>query len=118
MSTRPAKESVLVPPEIQTRLEAAGLRRTLATRAVLGLFLANPQGTLSHAQALVSLTARGLDGQGGAAGGDRRHQGQRRPEHPLGRLPLAHGMDVPGGRPDHRRPAKLLPHIRIVSKLC
>jgi Fur family ferric uptake transcriptional regulator len=61
MSTRPAKESVLVPPEIQTRLEAAGLRRTLATRAVLSLFLANPQGTLSHAQALVSLTARGLD---------------------------------------------------------
>jgi Fur family transcriptional regulator, ferric uptake regulator len=37
------------------------LRRTLATRAVLGLFLANPQGTLSHAQALASLQARGLD---------------------------------------------------------
>ena len=61
MSTRPAKEPVVVPPEIQTCLEAAGLRRTLATRAVLGLFLANPQGTLSHAQALASLTARGLD---------------------------------------------------------
>ena len=60
MSTRPAKETA-VPPEIQTRLEAAGLRRTLATRAVLGLFLANPQGTLSHAQALASLNARGLD---------------------------------------------------------
>ena len=61
MSSRPAKESPAVPPEIQTRLEAAGLRRTLATRAVLGLFLANPQGTLSHAQALTSLQARGLD---------------------------------------------------------
>ena len=61
MSTRPPKESVMVPAEIQARLERAGLRRTLATRAVLGLFLANPQGTLSHAQALASLTARGLD---------------------------------------------------------
>lgn len=61
MSTLPAKEPAAVPPEIQTRLEAAGLRRTLATRAVLGLFLANPQGTLSHAQALASLTVRGLD---------------------------------------------------------
>jgi Fur family transcriptional regulator, ferric uptake regulator len=60
VSTRPAHETPAVPPEIQTRLEAAGLRRTLATRAVLGLFLANPQGTLSHAQALASLTARGL----------------------------------------------------------
>ncbi|MGI9215628.1 MAG: Fur family transcriptional regulator [Hydrogenophaga sp.] len=61
MSARPAKEPVAVPADIQARLERAGLRRTLATRAVLGLFLANPQGTLSHAQALVSLTARGLD---------------------------------------------------------
>ena len=61
MTARPAKEPVAVPPEIQTRLEAAGLRRTLATRAVLGLFLANPQGTLSHAQALTSLQARGLE---------------------------------------------------------
>lgn len=61
MSQRPAREPVPVPPEIQTRLEAAGLRRTLATRAVLGLFLAHPQGTLSHAQALSSLQARGLD---------------------------------------------------------
>ena len=60
MSARSAQESA-VPPEIQTRLEAAGLRRTLATRSVLGLFLANPQGTLSHAQALSSLQARGLD---------------------------------------------------------
>ena len=61
MSARPAKETAAVPPEIQTRLEAAGLRRTLATRAVLGLFLANPQGTLSHAQALASLQTRGLE---------------------------------------------------------
>ena len=61
VSTRPPKDTALVPAEIQARLERAGLRRTLATRAVLGLFLANPQGTLSHAQALASLTARGLD---------------------------------------------------------
>jgi Fur family ferric uptake transcriptional regulator len=61
MSSRPTKEPVTVPPHIQTRLEAAGLRRTLATRAVLGLFLAQPHGGLSHAQALNALTARGLD---------------------------------------------------------
>lgn len=61
MSARPAKEPAAVPPEIQTRLEAAGLRRTLATRALLGLFLANPQGTLSHAQALALLTTRGME---------------------------------------------------------
>lgn len=61
MASRTPPDSPGVPPEIQTRLEAAGLRRTLATRAVLGLFLASPQGTLSHAQALASLQARGLD---------------------------------------------------------
>lgn len=61
MSLRVPRDAVTVPAEIQSRLEAAGLRRTLATRAVLGLFLAQPQGTLSHAQALASLTARGLD---------------------------------------------------------
>ncbi len=61
VSVRSAKETLAVPPELQSRLEAAGLRRTLATRSVLGLFLANPQGTLSHAQALTSLQTRGLD---------------------------------------------------------
>lgn len=61
MSTRQSKETASVPPHIQTRLEAAGLRRTLATRAVLGLFLAQPPGGLTHAQALNALTARGLD---------------------------------------------------------
>lgn len=49
-----------VPAEIQARLEQAGLRRTLATRAVLGLFLASPQGWVTHAQAQASLRARGL----------------------------------------------------------
>jgi Fur family ferric uptake transcriptional regulator len=58
--SRSTKEPATVPPEMQARLERAGLRRTLATRAVLGLFLSNPQGTLSHAQALNSLNARGL----------------------------------------------------------
>lgn len=60
MSIRPTPEALSVPAELQVRLERAGLRRTLATRAVLGLFLGNPQGTLSHAQALASLQARGL----------------------------------------------------------
>ena len=61
MNPRTPKEPLGVPPEIQSRLEKAGLRRTLATRAVLGLFLALPPGGLTHAQALASLTARGLD---------------------------------------------------------
>ncbi|MDR7093804.1 Fur family transcriptional regulator [Hydrogenophaga laconesensis] len=52
---------VAVPPHVQTRLEAAGLRRTLATRAVIGLFLAQPAGGLTHAQALHALNNRGLD---------------------------------------------------------
>jgi Fur family transcriptional regulator, ferric uptake regulator len=53
-------ESLTVPAEIQSRLERAGLRRTLATRAVLGLFLAQPRTSWSHTQALASLAARGL----------------------------------------------------------
>ena len=61
LTQRTPKEPLGVPPEIQTRLEQAGLRRTLATRAVLGLFLARPLGGLTHAQALAALTARGLD---------------------------------------------------------
>ncbi|MES2838697.1 MAG: Fur family transcriptional regulator [Pseudomonadota bacterium] len=61
MSLRPRVALNGVPPEFQSRLEAAGLRRTLATRAVLGLFLARPAGGLTHAQALALLTARGLD---------------------------------------------------------
>ena len=55
------KEPVSVPAGIQQRLERAGLRRTLATRAVLGLFLTNAEGSVSHAQAIASLTARGLN---------------------------------------------------------
>ncbi len=61
MPTRSPREPVPVPAELQARLERAGLRRTLATRAVLGLFLNNPQGMLSHAQAMAALQARGLD---------------------------------------------------------
>ena len=61
MSLRPRSALNGVPPDIQSRLESAGLRRTLATRAVLGLFLARPAGGLTHAQALASLTARGLE---------------------------------------------------------
>ncbi|MCW5653751.1 Fur family transcriptional regulator [Hydrogenophaga sp.] len=61
MSKHPSRDPATVPHDIQVRLEAAGLRRTLATRAVLGLFLARPAGGLSHAQAMTALTARGLD---------------------------------------------------------
>jgi Fur family transcriptional regulator, ferric uptake regulator len=61
MNSPRSRETVAVPAEIQQRLERAGLRRTLATRAVLGLFLANPQRELNHAQVFASLAARGLD---------------------------------------------------------
>jgi Fur family ferric uptake transcriptional regulator len=61
MATRSPREPVTVPVELQARLERAGLRRTLATRAALGLFLNHPQGMFSHAQALSALQARGLD---------------------------------------------------------
>lgn len=54
------KEPAPVPASVQAKLEAAGLRRTLATRVVLGLFLSHPQGSLDHAQVLASLQARGL----------------------------------------------------------
>lgn len=60
MPQRIPKEAVPVPADIQSRLESAGLRRTLATRAVLGLFLSRPGAGLSHAQAQASLAARGL----------------------------------------------------------
>jgi Fur family ferric uptake transcriptional regulator len=49
-----------MPPGIQVRIAEAGLRRTLATRAVVGLFVASPQRGLNHAQAHGLLTARGL----------------------------------------------------------
>jgi Fur family ferric uptake transcriptional regulator len=60
MGERVPKEALAVPAETQARLEQAGLRRTLATRAVLGLFLANPQGSITHAQVQQLLGNRGL----------------------------------------------------------
>ncbi len=54
-----APEPLTVPPDIQARLTQAGLRRTLATRAVIGLFLARPAQGLTHAQVLQALQARG-----------------------------------------------------------
>ena len=51
-------EATTVPPEIQARLAQAGLRRTLATRAVIGLFLARPAQGLTHAQVLAALASR------------------------------------------------------------
>ena len=61
MSSPKPQTSTSLPPYIQARLAQGGLRRTLATRAVVGLFAANPQRSLNHAQAFGLLTARGLD---------------------------------------------------------
>lgn len=55
-AVRPAPE---VPADIQALLSRAGLRRTLATRAAIGLFLARPAQGLTHAQVLAALQARG-----------------------------------------------------------
>jgi Fur family transcriptional regulator, ferric uptake regulator len=55
------KDPVTVPAGIQSMLEKAGLRRTLATRAVLGLFMVKPLGSLNHAQVFAALSARGLN---------------------------------------------------------
>jgi len=57
--TRPTTEADAVPEHVQARLDAAGLRRTLATRAVLGVFLARPGQGLTHAQVLQALRQRG-----------------------------------------------------------
>ncbi len=58
MST--TKDTAVFPPEIQSRLEAGGLRRTLLTRAVVGVFLDPARVDLSHPQVLAMLTTRGL----------------------------------------------------------
>jgi Fur family ferric uptake transcriptional regulator len=55
------KEPVSLPQEVQARLEAAGMRRTLLTRAVLGIFVSQSKGDLSHSQAMSLLQARGLN---------------------------------------------------------
>jgi Fur family ferric uptake transcriptional regulator len=52
-------ETDTVPDHVQARLDAAGLRRTLATRAVLGVFLTRAGQGLSHAQVLQALHQRG-----------------------------------------------------------
>ncbi len=54
------KDSTALPPEIQRRLEAGGLRRTLLTRVVVGVFLDPSRVDLSHPQVLSLLEARGL----------------------------------------------------------
>ena len=61
MTPSRARDAVSVPPEIQAMLERAGLRRTLGTRAVLGVFLGKPQATLNHAQVFAAMASRGLD---------------------------------------------------------
>jgi Fur family ferric uptake transcriptional regulator len=50
-----------LPAEVQARLSAAGLRRTLATRVVLGLFLAAPAQAYTHTQVAAQVQARGLE---------------------------------------------------------
>ncbi len=57
--TRSSVDADAVPDHLQARLEAAGLRRTLATRAALGVFLARPGQGLTHAQVLQALRQRG-----------------------------------------------------------
>lgn len=57
--TRSPIDADTVPDHLQARLEAAGLRRTLATRAALGVFLARPGQGLTHAQVLQALRQRG-----------------------------------------------------------
>jgi Fur family ferric uptake transcriptional regulator len=54
------KDVTALPPDIQSRLEAAGLRRTLLTRAVLGIFLDPARVDLSHPQVLSLLVVRGM----------------------------------------------------------
>jgi Fur family transcriptional regulator, ferric uptake regulator len=55
-----SQASNALPQVIQARLEAAGMRRTLLTRAVLGIFLTQSEVDLSHSQAMSLLQARGL----------------------------------------------------------
>lgn len=57
--TRFPADTDAVPAALQARLDAAGLRRTLATRAALGAFLARPGQGLTHAQVLQALRQRG-----------------------------------------------------------
>lgn len=57
--TRSPTDADAVPDHLQARLDAAGLRRTLATRAVLGVFLARSGQGLTHAQVLQALRQRG-----------------------------------------------------------
>lgn len=54
-----AQDTNALPPDILRRLQAAGLRRTLATRAVIGVFLVRPGQGLTHAQVLAALGSRG-----------------------------------------------------------
>lgn len=56
---RPSATAEAVPDHLLARLQAAGLRRTLATRAVLGVFLARAGQGLTHAQVLQALLQRG-----------------------------------------------------------
>ncbi len=49
-----------LPAPIVARMAAAGLRRTLATRVVLGLFLGAPDAVLTHTQVASLVQARGV----------------------------------------------------------
>lgn len=57
---KPVAHSPLLPEAIQRKLEAAGLRRTLMSRAALGCFLENPDQEFTHIQVMAALKGRGL----------------------------------------------------------
>ncbi len=58
---KPVPHSPVLPEAIQRKLEAAGLRRTLMSRAALGCFLDNPDQEFTHIQVMAALKGRGLN---------------------------------------------------------
>ena len=56
----PASTASPLTPEVLERLHAAGLRLTVATRAVLGVLAGSPQSSPCHFEVLAQLKARGV----------------------------------------------------------
>ncbi|MDO8274450.1 MAG: hypothetical protein Q7T22_02865, partial [Serpentinimonas sp.] len=59
-SPSPASTPSPLTPEVLERLHGAGLRLTVATRAVLGVLAGAPQSSPSHFEVLAQLKARGV----------------------------------------------------------
>ena len=59
-SPSPASTASPLTPEVLERLHAAGLRLTVATRAVLGVLAAAPNSSPCHFEVLAQLKARGV----------------------------------------------------------